>query len=124
MGRPVDRGMTMREALEAIKSLGLPIRIARRTGEYVIGHPDDRIRTNCRRRDASRALVGLLRREVKRQGMVASQTINQDAGERSSEPCLDRAIRLSPSSLRGESGLGAVTTQVHTLPRPVSKEDR
>ncbi len=63
-GRKMDfsNGMNLRDALKLARLLGLSVRYADRTGEWLIRGPDRFVRHNARRKDASRALVCLLRR--------------------------------------------------------------
>ena len=58
----LTRGANLRVAARVALDLGCGLRKARRSGELVVDHPDHgRIRCNCRRKDASMALIVFLR---------------------------------------------------------------
>lgn len=58
----IPNGLHLREAVKLAQQLGLRVRIARGTGDYIFSWPGGSMRHNCRRKDCSRALVNLLRR--------------------------------------------------------------
>jgi hypothetical protein len=55
---------TQREALALARQLGCRVEWMRRTGEIMVSHPaiDARLRTNGRRKDASRRLTAFIER--------------------------------------------------------------
>jgi hypothetical protein len=59
----ISNGISLREALAIARRLGLIVRPAHGTGEWFVSDRDRSIRHDARRKDASRALVGLLRRQ-------------------------------------------------------------
>lgn len=71
----LPNGMDLRKALILARRLGLGVRYARGTGEWLIRGPEGFVRHNARRRDASRALVRMLR---------------QSSGERVQKPSTGR----------------------------------
>jgi hypothetical protein len=58
----IQNGISLREALSIARRLGLFVRPTTGTGEWLISSRDTSVRHDARRKDASRALVGLLRR--------------------------------------------------------------
>jgi len=64
MGRIEDLSTcTLRQACRIARALGVEVRQPRRTGELLFVHPvGGRVRHNARRKDASRALMLLLRK--------------------------------------------------------------
>jgi len=62
----VTRGMNLRDAIDAARELGVSVESVRRTGELrfevMIDGAPKRLVHNARRKDASAALVGFLRR--------------------------------------------------------------
>jgi hypothetical protein len=53
---------SMREALKEAEELGCEVKLLRRTGEYMISHPDfeRRLRINGRRKDTPRVVNAML----------------------------------------------------------------
>lgn len=62
----VCNGVSLREALSLARSLGLEVRHASGTGEWMIRDGSRSVRHNARRKIASRALIVLLRRAQER----------------------------------------------------------
>lgn len=60
--RSHHHGCNLRQALRSARSLGCRVRCPRRTGEVLVSHPavPGSVRVNARRKDAPRALTGLL----------------------------------------------------------------
>lgn len=61
----IPNGISLREALKLAHSLGLEVRYATGTGEWLIRDSERFVRHNARRKVASRALVNLIRRRRK-----------------------------------------------------------
>lgn len=55
--------MNLREALATARKLGVIAYVAKGTGDYIFKHPayHKSIRANCRRKDAPRAVIVMLR---------------------------------------------------------------
>jgi hypothetical protein len=62
----ISNGISLREALALARKLGLRVRQAPGTGEWLISDGSRTVRHDARRKDASRALVVLLRRTARR----------------------------------------------------------
>jgi hypothetical protein len=62
----VPNGIDLRSALKLVSELGLTVRYASGTGEWIIRGDGRSVRHNARRKVASRALVVLLRRIANR----------------------------------------------------------
>ena len=66
MKKPIERGISLRDALNYAKEVGCMIDYPRRTGEIRVTSPDGRrSRINGRRKDASLRLLSLIRQTAR-----------------------------------------------------------
>jgi hypothetical protein len=70
----IPNGMSLRDALSLARRMGLVVRYAPGTGEWIIRGADRSVRHNARRKVASRALVCLLRRARQQAAALAVHT--------------------------------------------------
>ena len=62
MRSEIHQGMSLREAIQLAYMIGIEVRWPKATGEVLFVHAAGRARVNSRRHDASKELVGLLRK--------------------------------------------------------------